>query len=242
MRGIRTLVRQIRIGICDDNEFAHDLVEGYTKEYCQKNGIDIEVIHYYSGEDLLNSKDDLDGLLLDIAMPDMDGIEVGRQLKNRGVPYKVIMLTVRQDKIKEAFKINAFRFVSKPVEQKEFDEAISDLIERLDEQKEFSVYDNRNEYIIRQDEIFYIEARGSETRVFTKNYDFRSEKSLTQWEEDLDEKRFYRTHRSYIVHMKYIKERKETDIELKNGEIVKVSKERKDNFELAYMNYDTRYR
>ena len=52
---IRTLVRQIRIGICDDSEFAHDVVEGYTKEYCQKNGIDIEVIHYYSGEDLLNS-------------------------------------------------------------------------------------------------------------------------------------------------------------------------------------------
>ena len=119
------MVRQIRIGICDDSEFAHDIVEGYTKEYCQKNGIDIEVIHYYSGKDLLNSKDDLDGLLLDIVMPDMDGIEVGRQLKDRGVPYKVIMLTVRQDIFKEAFKINAFRFVSKPVEQKEFDEAIS---------------------------------------------------------------------------------------------------------------------
>ena len=61
-------------------------------------------LHYHSAKQLLDEKDELDVLLLDIEMPEMDEIEADYQLREQNVEYKIIMLTAREECYKEAFK------------------------------------------------------------------------------------------------------------------------------------------
>lgn len=236
------MVGQISMGICDDEKYAHDMVEEYIKQICLGNKISIKIYHYYSRQELLDSCDRLDGLFLDIDMPEMDGIELGLRLRKNNVSYKIIMLTAREDRYREAFKINAFRFISKPVRRDDFDEAILALCQSLDNDTEVSVFKNRKEYKISQKIITFIESKNSETRVYTEDCEYRSEMSLKSWMEILDQKSFYQSSRSYIVNMRYVKEIEKNQIRLETGELVECARRSKKDFIHAYVIYDTRWR
>lgn len=80
-----------------------------------------QVETYESGVDLLKNSSKLtDGcILLDIRMPGMDGLEVHRELQNRGVGLPVIIMTGHGDVslAVRAMKAGAVDFIEKPFEK-----------------------------------------------------------------------------------------------------------------------------
>jgi two-component system response regulator FixJ len=73
-------------------------------------------------------------ILLDIRMPDMDGLEVQRELNARGVTMPVVMLTGHGDVTAavQAMKDGAVDFLEKPSEKDVLLRAIGNAFERLD--------------------------------------------------------------------------------------------------------------
>ena len=193
-------------GICDDDEVVHETVENYLKEYAQSKSIQISVISYYSSDELLEKKDYLNMLFLDIEMPGKDGIELGHILKEKGVDYKIVMLSGMVDRYKEAFKINAFRFVSKPISKKELFLAIDDVMELMEGTETLIAYKDGNSYSIKQKDIVYIEAVSSGIIACVGNTEFTIYKPLSELMDELNGKLFFRSHRSYIVNIHKIQE------------------------------------
>jgi two-component system response regulator FixJ len=70
-------------------------------------------------------------LLLDVRMPDMDGLEVQRHMKERGIRISTIMLSGQADVALavEAMKAGAIDFVEKPFDWKRLLKMVSDQIE-----------------------------------------------------------------------------------------------------------------
>jgi DNA-binding response OmpR family regulator len=56
-----------------------------------------------------------DLVLLDLGLPDVDGLEVLRQLRSNGTTVPVIVLTARTDARDEALRLGADGFVAKPL-------------------------------------------------------------------------------------------------------------------------------
>ncbi len=75
-------------------------------------------------------------ILLDIRMPDMDGLEVQRTLNERGVNYPVIVLTGHGDvgTAVQAMKAGAVDFLEKPFEKAHLLQAIDSAFARLGRQ------------------------------------------------------------------------------------------------------------
>jgi two-component system response regulator FixJ len=73
-------------------------------------------------------------ILLDIHMPQMDGIEVQRRLLDRGVTFPVIVLTGQGDIsiAVQAMKNGAFEFLEKPYLNEVLLEAVSDAVKKLE--------------------------------------------------------------------------------------------------------------
>ena len=73
-------------------------------------------------------------ILLDIHMPQMDGIEVQQQLVARGVTFPVIVLTGRGDvsTAVQAMKNGAFEFLEKPYLNDALMQAVSDAFAKLE--------------------------------------------------------------------------------------------------------------
>lgn len=91
---------------------------------------------FASGVDLLKEVKHLDPgcILLDIRMPDMDGLEVQRALSDRGVAMPVIVLTGHGDVATAvaAMKNGAADFLEKPFEKASLLDAIGRAVDAID--------------------------------------------------------------------------------------------------------------
>jgi two-component system, OmpR family, KDP operon response regulator KdpE len=87
-----------------------------------------EVLEAFTGEAALAAvdADDPDVVLLDLGLPDMDGMTVLRELRRRS-NVAVIILTVRDDEKSkaDAFEAGADDYITKPFE-------MTDVVERID--------------------------------------------------------------------------------------------------------------
>src|SRR4051812_32120594 len=76
---------------------------------------------FVSGVEFLKEVKDLEPgcVLLDVRMPGMDGIEVQRELRSRGVTFPVIVMTGHGDVgvAVQAMKAGAVDFIEKPFEK-----------------------------------------------------------------------------------------------------------------------------
>jgi DNA-binding response OmpR family regulator len=86
------------------------------------------VDHVTTGEDALARAESMKFslVILDLGLPDLDGLEVLRRLRENGNPTPVIILTARTEMRDRArsFELGADDFVTKPF-------VFSDLLERL---------------------------------------------------------------------------------------------------------------
>lgn len=140
----------ISIGIIDDEQVYLDKI----KDILITNFDDIRVYSYNSASKIDN---DLDFILLDIDMPDIDGIIFSKQHRN----YRIVFVTNYDTRIKEAFGPNGYGYVSKGNLEEELVEKVKEVIEviKCDYYVTFKV--NGIDINIRIDDIIYCQYLGN---------------------------------------------------------------------------------
>lgn len=140
----------ISIGIIDDEQVYLDKI----KDILITNFDDIRVYLYNSASKIDN---DLDFILLDIDMPDIDGIIFSKQHRN----YRIVFVTNYDTRIKEAFGPNVYGYVSKGNLEEELVEKVKEVIEviKCDYYVTFKV--NGIDINIRIDDIIYCQYLGN---------------------------------------------------------------------------------
>ncbi|WP_279222254.1 response regulator transcription factor [Anaerophilus nitritogenes] len=117
----------IRVLIADD----HELMRQGLKQIIELED-DIKVVELaVDGEDTIKKSQKLkpDVILLDINMPNMNGIQALRRLKDMGTDSKIIMLTIHEDQeyLFETINIGASGYVLKDAESSSLVKAIRDV-------------------------------------------------------------------------------------------------------------------
>lgn len=229
----------IKIGICDDEQIVREILKKKVEICLREADVQAEIIFFQRGRELLKSGEDLDILFLDIEMPEMDGIEVGKRLRQMGKNCKIIVATSMVERFREAFRIDAFRFVTKPFEMEEIREALFALLETWHETDRIEVWWKRSPYIFSQQEISFVRAIGGEVELLIKEKKYRKDTALADLENELDKTLFFRINRQYIVNLGEITEQKANTIKVA-GETLKVSVRKMKDFEKAYLRYKLR--
>lgn len=229
------------IAICDDQVECAKSLSDIVTDICLRHNIEIRIKTFENGSELLK---DLEGCLvafLDIDMPLMDGIELGKRITEINFNCKLIMATGKTERYKDAFKIQAHRFVTKPFDITEIEEAlITCIINRIQNEK-VSVYKNRVLYELRQSEIYYLMAYNSYVEVKTADDIFRKDSSLDSFSKELDNRLFVRIHKAYVINLQWVKEIRKNSV-LVGREELPVSRRCKKEFEQKYIEFDLRYR
>lgn len=227
------------IGICDDETYILKQLEKAINSYFTTKEVPLEILIFHSGEEVIANTVQMDMLFLDIEMTGIDGIATGEMLREKQKCCKIVMATGKVERFKEAFRIQAFRFITKPFQKEEIEEALSALLETQCGTSEIEVWWKRNPHTFRQQDISFIRAIGGEVELSIKGKRYRKDVALSELENELDETLFFRINRQYIVNLGEITKQK-ANIVMVAGEELKVSVRKKKDFEKACLRYKLR--
>lgn len=190
-----------KIAVCDDEQIFVDEIIYKLQSRSNK----YQIVYFNSGEELTNSVLDFNILFLDIEMPGLSGMETAFKLREMNYDGIIIFLTSHTEFMPEAFKIKAFRFLDKPIDQEKFDEALTSAEKEIMNEEHIIIYEKKKSFFLKLSDIVYIEAYGDGTYIYDKNgkiYD--TDKPLKYWKEQLGTEHFYQIHKSIIVSLMHI--------------------------------------
>ena len=108
-----------RIGICDDEQLTCSELENYINEIFECKDDEAEIYVWNSGEALkkdISNGVKIDILFLDIELPDSNGIELGKYIRNymKNMSMNIVYISSMTEYAMELFKIHPYDFVVKP--------------------------------------------------------------------------------------------------------------------------------
>lgn len=147
-----------------------------------------------------------DAVFLDIEMPGMTGLEAARLVLDRPERPAVVFVTAHERYAVDAFAVEAFDYLVKPLEP----ERLARVIERLAQarkrdappvEKIAVVSSAGAKTLLDYDAVHWVEAEGDYSRVHTYDRAYLSTSSLRELEELLPSSLFARIHRSHLVNL-----------------------------------------
>ncbi len=235
------MIDKVKIAICDDEEQARNDLADEIILILEEEDIAYEIFCFSTGNELLEYINDMQIVFLDMDMPELDGAVVGEKILQRNADCKIVVASGREDRFKETYRFRAFRFVSKPFQTEELQEALQAFYRQQIGMSQIEVFCDRTSYHIRQKDIQYIAAFNSYVEIMANHTLYRKDISMNKIEELLEKELFFRVHHSYIVNMLWITERRETDVLV--GHIkLPISRRQRKKFSKAYKEFDTMYR
>lgn len=223
------------IAICDDEKDVRELLKDKVRTICP----DAELVLYQTGKELLDARDQIDILFLDIQMKGIDGVETAKKLRRRNFKGFLIFITVLKEMVFQSFEVQPYDYLVKPVEEQYFEKMMERLLA--------SIKNAREENLLVQ--------KGYESRivpigdiVFCEIIDRKIYLHLVSSEvvdyyeriENLEKKLnhgFFRCHRSYLIHLKYLKGYKNGTAYMENGREIPVSRLRGKEFSNVILHY-----
>lgn len=224
-----------RIAVCDDEKIFREQVIKQIRVYDDR-----VVLHEYtSGDKLLQTDEVYDLIFLDIEMPGSNGMVTAKKLREKKVESHIVFLTTHKECVFDAFKVRAFRFLNKPVNPAKLREVLQELEKEKQSDERIVVEQKGKSFDILLKHVVYLEAFGDGTYIYDKyGQVYSSSMQLKEWEEKLQEKGFYRIHKSYMVSMAYVKSRDKELLELSDLDVtLKIARRNVGEFKEAYLNY-----
>lgn len=239
-------MKTINIAICDDEkEIQQSLKQDITK-ICTDHGVVCQITCYDSGEELLasNAAGTPDILFLDIQMSGQNGMEIARKLRRQHKETILIFVTALPEYVYEAFDVNAFHYLVKPFSGKKLREVLGKALQQQPLQSEISpailVKRGGLSTKVFLSDIIYAEVFNRKVMLHTVNGDIEYYGKLTDLSEQAGAD-FYRTHRAYLVNLKYVEKYNATTVWLEQGTAL-LSKKQFAGFVRQYMQYINRQR
>ncbi len=210
-----------------------------ASDFFRKKNSEIRLRTFLSGEDLLNYDGQIDILFLDIQMDGMDGLETARKLRAGKFRGFLIFITVLKEMVFQSFEVQAYDYLVKPVDEKQFEKTMERLFASMQNIGEDSLlvqqgYERR---IVPKDEIVFCEV------IDRKIYlNLASGEVVDYYEriENLETKLdsyFFRCHRSYLINLKHLKGYKNGTAYMDNNKEVPVSRLRSKEFSGVVLQY-----
>ncbi len=229
----------MRIAICDDEKKICDLIKNKVESYYSSQGMEFDIRVFYNGEEVLAwDLDSIDVLFLDVDMPGKNGLEVAKLIRERNKEVLIVFMTAYSEFVFESFKVDAFRYLVKPVECQELKETLDAIGRKFEETQDVLTFQFQNEtFRIKCSDIIYIEGMRDKIWIYCKDQTYRWRGTMKYLTDLLEDRHFFQVHRSYIINMKKIKKYNSQTITLEGGYEVPISKYRLNEFKEAYIGF-----
>ncbi len=218
----------MKIAVCDDEKTFIDKIYKYLWEQH-----DCSVECFESPLELLEkyrAGGRYDVLFLDIIMEPVNGIELARKIREYDKKAFIVFLTVALEYAPSGYEVGAFRYLLKPVTEEDLILVMEEIKEKMRASYTIQVRTPECSMIVHTDELHYIEADNKESILHYMGDSITVRKSLSELEEILPERLFFRIHRKYLINLSRVREFDERNLTLDCGTTLPLSRRRSAEF------------
>ena len=237
-------MKTVTITICDDDKTLQKLLQQKIEKLCADKNQACRIVCCNSGEEML-ALPAPDILFLDIQMSGKNGMESARELRRRHENTILIFVTAMSEYVYEAFDVDALHYLIKPFSDEKLQEVLDKALRQLQspteiEEKILLVKQGGLSTKVYLSDIIYAEVFNRKVMLHTLNGDIEYYGKLTDLSEQAGAD-FFRTHRAYLVNLKYVEKYNATTVWLEQGTAL-LSKKQFSEFVQQYMQYINRQR
>lgn len=203
----------MNIAICDDEEN----IRIYIRKLIQKQETFCKITEFTSGKELLEFQDEtnaeeIDILFLDISMGDEDGMTVAKQLRSQMESNfeQVFAQTIRE-----------YQYL---------------MAKKKEKPKEVLVRNGNRTRSVSADDIYYIESSNRKVTLYLRHEKIEYYDKISSLESELKPD-FFRIHKGYLVNIKYVERYDRTEVKMRNGDSLLISKYKYQDFVKRYLEY-----
>ena len=203
----------MNIAICDDEEN----IRIYIRKLIQKQETFCKITEFSSGKELLEFQDEtnaeeIDILFLDISMGDEDGMTVAKQLRSQMESNfeQVFARTIRE-----------YQYL---------------MAKKKEKPKEVLVRNGNRTRSVSADDIYYIESSNRKVTLYLRHEKIEYYDKISSLESELKPD-FFRIHKGYLVNIKYVERYDRTEVKMRNGDSLLISKYKYQDFVKRYLEY-----
>lgn len=203
----------MNIAICDDE----DNIRIYIRKLIQKQETFCKITEFSSGKELLEFQDEtnaeeIDILFLDISMGDEDGMTVAKQLRSQMESNfeQVFAQTIRE-----------YQYL---------------MAKKKEKPKEVLVRNGNRTRSVSADDIYYIESSNRKVTLYLRHEKIEYYDKISSLESELKPD-FFRIHKGYLVNIKYVERYDRTEVKMRNGDSLLISKYKYQDFVKRYLEY-----
>ena len=192
-----------------------------------------EVECAYDGHEALRkaSTQAFDAIFLDVRMPDLDGLELGRVLRRFAAPPQLVFVSAYDSAAVDAFELHALDYLRKPVGRRRVEEAIERVAaavetaeasaernparpgsvggqgrvgEHFDEHEMIAVANlhGGSTRLLARSAILYVQSYGDFVRIVTADGRYLLRSTLAEIERRWEPLGFVRVHRQYVANLR----------------------------------------
>jgi len=225
----------LKLALCDDEIGHRSVLEKLLRDYLGRDDAPAGRLSVFSrGQDLLAEAEENGGFdiyILDVVMPEVSGVELGKRLRAMGCGGAIVYLSVSAEYALDSYQAQAFYYLLKPVEPARLYDVLDQAVVALEKQKAscVTVKTRQSLRLLRLDNILYAElanrsvhyhmADGEQVDSVTVRRSFQEETARL-----LEDDRFYLCGASFVVNLHYVTEVEKGFLRLDGGRRVPLAR------------------
>jgi DNA-binding LytR/AlgR family response regulator len=183
-----------------------------------------EVECAFGGHDALlkASSQAYDAIFLDVRMPDLDGLELGRVLRRFAAPPQLVFVSAHDTAAVDAFELRAVDYLRKPVSRRRLEEALDRVVAAVEAAEDPAERNGRrprslsaaesemiavsgaragSTRLINRGSILYVQSHGDFVRIINEDGRYLLRTTLNEIEHRWEQFDFVRVHRQYLANL-----------------------------------------
>ena len=220
----------IKVAILDDEKQWIKKIKKLTENSLEPK-TPCEVQGYTNFQQLmlaLEENEYFDLYFLDMEMPDTNGLEVARAIRQQFIEPVIIYVTNHLSYAVQAFEVNAYRYIPKAMLEEKLPEAIAALLPSIEKKDEriYTVQTNVTAETILFRDIYVLQKDGKYVIIHHRHGNTRVRKTLEQIYQEIKGDEFVRIDKSNVINLIHTMSIGSRQVRMRNGMRLSVSQSR----------------
>jgi DNA-binding LytR/AlgR family response regulator len=236
----------LRIAICDDLPDQLAAIAEFINEYIASNDLDAELRQFAHPDALLTTCETVKFhiYILDIVMPMVNGIEVGRAIRRLDREAQIIFATTEPSFALESFQANPINYLIKPIDKARFFQTLDLAVSKVNTEDEpivtLKTRDGLN--VIKLSSIIFCEYTNHFVQYTLMGEEILTTRSLQESFADhikplLSDKRFLQPHTSFVLNMNRVEAFSKNGFVMRGGAVIPIPAKQYAMVRDTYMDY-----